>query len=201
MQRSYQYVSYQKFIFPSPRYAFPMRKQMSNPVQDAIKEKFTGKITISISGGNNYTQSDHFIENYCKDASDDKKLTGWEFFDLIPEGMTITDTPEEILNKMYVIKVSSGYDQFYKFWNKDGVRITNDELIQKIKNNTSIEFIHNWRGTNRTYVHIQVDLREDPIFFYSGRDLDVLKFSMNYEITYDSYLEYGGVYKNYLFGQ
>ena len=103
MQRSYQYVSYQKFIFPSPRYAFPMRKQMSNPVQDAINEKFTGKITISISGGNNYTQSDHVIETYGKDASDDKKLTGWEFFDLIPEGMTITDTPEEILNKMYVI--------------------------------------------------------------------------------------------------
>ena len=38
-----------------------------------------------------------------------------------------------------------------------------------LKRNTTIEFTHNWRNTNRTYVYIKIDLTQEPIFFFAGR--------------------------------
>ena len=201
MQRAYARVSYDKFEFPEPSYSFPLKKTMTSPIQDAANEKFTGTINLALTWGKNYSQSDYVIETYGKDAPLDKKLTGWEFFDLVPEGMTITDTPEEIIENMYTLIIPYYDATQYKIWNKDGVRITDVEFGEILKRNTTIEFTYNWRDTNRTYIYIKIDLTQEPIFFFAGRTYDVLSIPINYEITYDSYLEYGSTYNNYLFAQ
>ena len=102
MQRSYDFISYKKFELETPTYYIKPYKSIGKLTQDVENEIFSGKASISVR---NYSRGDKFgsdqeIKNYTYQLSDKNKVQGFEFFDLLPLGMELVSTPDEIKNSI-----------------------------------------------------------------------------------------------------
>ena len=84
----------------------------------------------------------------------------------------------------------------YTLTKLDGSEITQAELKDCGKKNTSVDIIENWNNTGRTLVKIKVDLSELQII--STKSIS-LYYKLDYSVSYDSYQEYGNIYTNKLY--
>ena len=204
MQRSSAYYSYSKYTVSSPKITdVYTTKSMSNFVQDAENEMFNGtsKISIGIRGESSPIALLGNFENYKKLYFNyQDQLIGidrFETYDLLPEGMELTSSNNEMLESM---SFSNWPEFFSKFYNLDGSKPFNSqtEFLQHIKNHSTINIINNWKNTNRTKIEWIIDLSDNPLIYIDNNSNSFSwGINFNYSVSYDSYLQYGKTWTNY----
>ena len=170
--------------------------------QDAENEQFTGRYKLTTTIESDIWHVEYF--NYTTPARNEDKINGFILYDLLPLGMKLTSTPEEIIQ-------STAFDTGYQYWNlgtyarkADGTPFeTVQSFISFIRENTSVEILENYNNTGRTLLKIVVDVSHSPICCFSRDSYPEypckISFSFNYSIPYDSFLEFGNVWKNYAY--
>lgn len=173
-------------------------KKMDNPTQNAQKETFSGKATLTseIYTKNNIPTNNNFIENvYLKYPQYLKYCKQIKIYDLLPEGMELQNTEEEIIEN---ISISNKFVYSFVF-NKNGDQAfnSNDELLEYIKKHMTVKIKENWNDTNRTYIAATIDFSDYPLTAvgYSNNGLYV-DLIYDWSISYDSYLEHGKEWTN-----
>ena len=200
MQRNSSYYPYYNYEIEDPYYLMSSEKTMTTPTQDSENEQFLGSSTLKlrINTNDNYNcpWTVHELITY---ATDELFIQGFEMYDVLPEGMELTSTTEDIINSLKNISENGSY---IKIYNKQGELIPNNSFTQMIKENMTIQIIKNWNNSNRTYIYIKVDFTKNPLAIKttstssSVRYADLVTLTYNWKITYDSYLEHGKTWKN-----
>lgn len=194
MQRAVDDVRYKKYEITKPIYEMHGDKNMSSFTQDSANEVFNGKATLTITFNSNMSNpSKYELKTYGNTLGKEYMIEGFEIYDLLPEGMTLTSTKDDIINSL-----KSPYrSDFYYIFDSTGQELSVNAYKNLIKKNINITITENWNNTNRTYLHITVNLENNPLFIIAqGRDLTALSCSYNYEVSYDSFLEYGNIWTN-----
>lgn len=196
MQRATDYVIYKKYEITKPIYEMYAHKSMSSFTQDSTNEVFNGKATIRFYfQGHSENPTLHEIENYSQNLGKDYQIEGFEIYDLLPEGMRLTSTAEEIIDSFNI----SIYSPYGFVCNSKGKKLSLSTYKKLLKDNAQIEIIENWNNTNRTYLHVTINLEDEPLFIIANityNEILPLTLSYNYEVPYDSFLEYGNVWTN-----
>lgn len=165
-------------------------KSASSIIQDAEKEQFSGSFTIGTSIEKSvYDEIYQDIYNNPEDA-----LYGFTIYDLLPRGMELKSTKQEIIDSISVGAIDRILDTNFVPKN-----VSNASIKQLIKDNSTINIYHNWKDTGRTKIEIIVDLHETPFFNISTSTYSSsakITYKFNYSISYDSYLEYGKIWNN-----
>ena len=198
MQRSCDLSPYIKYIVPVPKHKLTLTKSLGNIVQDVENECFSGITTISLKFENdNPDITPHIIKNYNEQMPDNYKIVGFELYDLLPKGMILTSTEQEILDSYTTGYYSStGTSSWVGIYLKDKC-LSKAELDNLIKNNLSVAIYNNYNNTGRTLLSIKCTFEETPLIFTNKSIvMKTLDFKYNYEISYDSFLEYGSVWTN-----
>ena len=195
IQRSQDIMHYNYWNIPNPRYNITPSKEMTSFVQNAEEEKFTGTATIKLDGSFSYsTLSEHVIKNYHNFIDEDKKLVGFVLYDLLPQGMELTSTKEEIINSLTIGSRANFYIE--------GNYISTSNII---KNNLSLEIIENWKNTGRTMLMVDIDFKDTPALALikniggTALTLNIFRFQYNYAVSYDAFLENGSTWKNTIY--
>ena len=200
VQRDYSTARYRYYSNPTLIPKATVKKNLTSFSQNVSEQKFAGnyKVYTSFHSTSNFGMgidgSDyvHFAEG---DTLDPKYgFEGFDYYDLLPDGMNLTSTPEEILDTLSSEKALSLYGI-------DKKSVSKNSFIELVKQNSSIEVIENYKGTNRTLIHLTVDLSDYPIYYIffeygvyrSGYDI---VFNYNFDLPYDSYLEFGNIWEN-----
>ena len=200
VQRDYSTARYRYYSNPTLIPKATVKKNLTSFSQNVSEQKFAGnyKVYTSFHSTSNFGMgidgSDyvHFAED---DTLDPKYgFEGFDYYDLLPDGMNLTSTPEEILDTLSSEKALSLYGI-------DKKSVSKNSFIELVKQNSSIEVIENYKGTNRTLIHLTVDLSDYPIYYIffeygvyrSGYDI---VFNYNFDLPYDSYLEFGNIWEN-----
>lgn len=196
IQRAHTYVTYKEWNVNEQ--ADPkgyLSKTFSSVTQDSKNELFNGSFTLTQFIDGNYGQ--WIADNVKKDVAnmnDEKFITIFEIYDLLPLGMEVTSTEENILDSFSLNGIPSFYD-------KDGNKAfeSNNEAKEFFKQHTKIKIIKNWKSTGRDKIIIKIDFKERPLYCHPGINVSskIFDFSINYKITYDSILTYGKTYTNY----
>ena len=192
MQRKESYKDYKEYPIPVITYSTAAHKSMGKPVQDVAREQFLinnsiGFYTIGDSEFYQvYTDNTYMQKLYFDYIDNIKLIDGYRCYDLLPKGMEIDSTPEEMLNTLKIS--SSSYFSYYFYANGEKVFNTNQEYIDFIKEHSTINIIENWKGTNRTKIEWIVDFSETPLFFtYGGRSSTTSYYPYVY-LNYDSFV-------------
>ena len=194
MQRAVDGVIYSKYKITKPIYEMDGKKDMSSFTQDSANEVFSGKATLTITFNvSRSNPSKHELKTYGNTLGKEYMIEGFEIYDLLPEGMTLTSTKDDIINSL-----NGPYrSDFYYIFDSTGQELSVNAYKNLIKKNINITITENWNNTNRTYLHITVNLENNPLFIIAqGRDFTALSCSYNYEVSYDSFLEYGNIWTN-----
>lgn len=200
LQRACAVRNYSYFTVPKLEKTYYTKKSMTSFTQDANNECFFGTATLEASTGNNYItfngmSEESYLDLYGKDQFEyNEGCTGFDIYDLLPVGMDLISTKEEIKNNIIIPKDT-------KVYNINKEALTQSELLSLIKENSSVEIIHNWNSTGRTWIHINIDLGDNPVFhldtgYYSSSYAYIFSTNYDYEVSYDSFLEYGSVWEN-----
>lgn len=181
-------------------------KYMYDFTQDAANEVFKGKSELYLYALDtvSYVWSDDYVKYYENDTFDPNDgLTSFNLYDLLPLGMELTSTNDEIINSVWThSEYNYNNNCYYEVYDMYKVPYTAERLKELIKKNTNIEVIENWNNTGRTWLHINVDLSSSPIYIlnYSTTRAqwdNILSYTYSYQVSYDSYLEYGATWENH----
>ena len=186
IQRSAGSYEYKNYVFNYSAYGISSKKEMSKATQDAENEIFKGYANLYLTHSNsNLSWTVNQIKNYFPK---ERYLTGFEVYDLLPKGMTLANTEEELYKK---ISISAGttIDQ-------EGNTLTSAELKELIFNGLTINVQENWNNTGRTCIYIKIDFSSRPLIIYKS---SFFRLQYNWEIPYDSYTEFGSVWKNNMY--
>ena len=201
VQRAEASKDFSDFVPQDIRYQISSLKTIDkNIIQDAENELFivNTKIGSAVRSRNQYYNLDNnYIQTVFLDYYDEMNLLGkYEVYDLLPKGMELISTKEELLNSI----TSTSSNAYNYCYNINGTKpfSNNQELIDFIKSYSSIKIEENWNNTGRTKVTWITDFSENPILFIhdSGNSIP-LYINLESKISYDSYLEYGAVWNNY----
>lgn len=200
MQRAADKVDYSSYKIADPSYNMFIYKSMSTFTQDLQNETFKGTASLGIRFIPYEFWTEHEVQTYSSTVPDSKKIVGWEMFDLLPEGMKLTSTKEEIIESVQALKAL--YDMC-KVYDKNGIQLSKSAIKDLIKQNSSVEIINNYNNTNRTYIHITIAFESQPISILPINlgEGNILSAKYNYEVSYDNFIEYGNVWTNRAYGQ
>ena len=162
-------------------------KSGSNLQNDVAEEKYTYEYRLRNDLSLDYYEvnKDVIIKNY----------------DILPEGMYLKYNEEEIINNIGLYDNQSIYA---KLKLKDGTKFKNKtELLNYIKEHTDVEIDYNYQGSGRIKISIITNLNEIDWSYYLSHSLSskyfYIYFDIQVEIPYDSILEYGTSYQNYVY--
>ena len=206
VRRAFDYLDYVPYDVPPERYYINVSKKMDAPTQDGKNECFKGQAHIieKVMTNNNNSDSiwhfnNYIYENYYKDQKELKGIKGFDFYDLLPKGMKTTSSEEDIFKtlKVYNNEASGDSSALNNVRKLDGTLLSEADFLEFTKSNTKVTITENYKGTGRTMIHVVCDYSADPLImitnYYSQK---LISFDYDYEIPYDSYLEYGGYWKN-----
>ena len=186
--------------------------------QNAEEELFTGSFTI----GAGVVTDNTLKKDYFTEYTDNSFVRGVVFFDLLPEGMELDSSTEEIIETLDILcgdnsTISAGFKNKNVYasyagssyisyvYDKNGSFISPQKLYEIAKENTIIEITENWKGTNRTRIKVTIDLSNNPLMFTNtytyGRHAVGFSVKYNYQISYDSVLTYGKTYTNNVYSE
>ena len=177
------------------------KKAQTNITQDAENEKFIGKFDIGASLSSvvyNSKYEDQYIPNK------DNALCGFILYDLLPEGMELESTKEEIINSVSTQEAWHGFmwSSYYDFELKS---LSYAEVRNIIKSNSTVNIYENWRNTGRTKIEIIADFEDTPIYLMTKNDnsswSQYLCYTYKWSVSYDSFLEYGNVWENRVYAE
>ena len=199
MQRATDKINWYYYNVPQPNQRISAIKKAYSVHQDNINEKFTFNFTI----GAQLSNSTGILKFYYNDIEDDRFITGFKIYDLLPLGVKLESTPEEILESCYIYFTTlASHTCTGKILNINKEEIDNATFINLIKNNDSINIVENWNNTGRTKIEINIDFENYPILFIGnshgtgGDDTIQIRYTLNANISYDTYLEFGAVWTN-----
>ena len=203
VQRSASSRTYSKLPNLSPKPEISGYKSMTNFSQNIEQETFTGTSTLGIYLygddrlteiylGQNYLESIYF--DLLKDFDAVNSIYG---YDLLPEGMELTSTKEEMINS---IDGSAPYSYFLDLEGNTLFK-NNQDFKNFIKEHTEIYIENNWNNTNRTRLTWKINFKDTPFVYLHGPTSGLTRFSMlyNYSVSYDAYMEYGSTWTNYVY--
>lgn len=159
---------------------FIEKTTQGNIIQDSINQKFTGTFKLETQ-----VQTTNVDMLYKEQYDGSDAINGFKIYDLLPEGMNLTSTTDEIIENI----TFSEYFGYTSELNK-----LTPEYMMEITD-FKINIIENWRDTNRTKLEIIVNFSK-PIYFTGANWKCPFIIYYDYEISYDSYLEYGCDYTN-----
>ncbi|MDO4283000.1 MAG: hypothetical protein Q4D02_05115, partial [Clostridia bacterium] len=179
MQRDYDTISIKNGYFQL--YAI---KDYSNLVNNVKEEKY--ELNYSLSSK---------LYLICYNVDKDCIIKN---YDILPEGMILASSEEEIKESI----TSNLPHQTLKL--KDGTIFnTKEELEQYIKENTTVEIDYNYRNSGRIKVSIIYNLNGIDWSYYLIRYFNQgdrnISTDLKVEIPYESTMEYGTTYKNYMY--
>lgn len=185
---------------PFDYYRF-LTKTMGSITQDAENEYFnsSAKLSINLENKNDLNSNSTYINKvYLQNTDKINFISQIVLYDLLPEGMDLNSSKNEILESLNVKYTNWSY--YKNFYNKDGEQLfsNNEELIAFLKEHTTIEIKENWRDTDRTYLYINIDLEDTPLMYIGINTNGELDFYFEYKwgVSYDAYLEYGKTWTN-----
>ena len=169
-------------------------KSVSSLTQNEAEEKFTGRYTLRyyLYGGAQY---DELYQGYYK--SEDR-ISYLGMYDLLPKGVDLEATAEELLVSL-TFTFTNNYSLFF---DSDWQPISREALMSRLRERMALTVTPDWRGTGRTHLALRCDLADAPFYFFStGNNTGSFNFSLSapFSVSYDSYLEYGKTYTNYLY--
>lgn len=149
-------------------------------------QKFFGKSTIHLTKGDNIKEQYTNYFPYLPIIPETQKIKGFECYNLLPYGMKLESSIDEIKNSMQYFNTSDLGWNFTTYYNDVEMSI-----VQKLKDVCDVEIIENYNNTERTMLHIKFDLGDDSVAFSSWNvaDIDYLNFTYYFSISYDAYLE------------
>ncbi|MDO4282544.1 MAG: hypothetical protein Q4D02_02815, partial [Clostridia bacterium] len=139
-----------------------------------------------------YTCTSNFLMEYY-DVDKDFIVKA---YDILPEGMNLVSTEKEIIESL-----ACGLS-YQSLKLKNGTIFnTKTELVDYIKEHTTIEVDYDYKNSGRTKISIIYNLNEiDWSYYLVNRfQYEGLSIKIKTEIPYDSILEYGTTYKNYVY--
>ncbi|MBQ1322015.1 MAG: Cna B-type domain-containing protein, partial [Solobacterium sp.] len=215
LQRGTDRVHWQFYDVPKFQAYLTARKQrLGTVVQEAENKRYTGRFQIAAGYGNRRMYYPEYHDDYLTNAHKAYLLHGFLFYDLLPEGMELLSTPEEIAASMEL-----GYDEM-GWWadgtfnpiNQDSYSTIRDENLNEIRwdefealcrENLTVTVERNWNGTNRTKITVDVDLSEHPFYITSHTDNTqtiwssrLIGVEYRYALPYESLEDYGTNYTN-----
>ena len=180
-------------------------KQINTTTQNAKDEYFLTSFTLT-SGLMQYSVNEKKYHEELKELyTTENAFTGCIIYDLLPEGMELTSSKEDIKNSIKGRKPTSSeirYAYESLLFDKDFNEITMEESIELMKECSSVEIIHNWRNSSRTMIIITVDMRDNLIMIkpsHLGTHYLYPTWTYGCKITYDALLEYGPTWTNYMY--
>lgn len=208
MQRSVAELDYTKYELPELQQGFYLLKTMSYKSQDAENEVFNGSSTVKVNHGFTYnkTITKYEAQTRVPLVSDDKKIKGYEFYDLLPLGMELVSTPEEIIENLSTNYLN--YGSYLWAITKDGTFLDSNSFRNLLRENYYIEITENWNNTGRTLLYIKFDFSDNPLNIileetnnsYVATNISFITFSYKWQVSYDAYFEYGSVWENEVWG-
>ncbi len=120
-------------------------------------------------------------------------------YDILPIGMNLISTKEEITDSIF----TGNNFEYYKLKLKNGDKFNNRfQFEEYIRNNTIVDIDYNYRSSGRTKISVIYNLNEIDWSYYLEDRMQVMSnisFILDVNISYDSILEYGTSYKNYIY--
>ena len=181
-----------------PQYEASKQFISNTVVQDASQELFIGKASSSIiidNGGYYYSFSpDKEIDYLKKTIGEDYrfKIGKMVLYELLPEGMELYSTKEEIEQNITVTDYAS-------FFTMDG-----DSLFESEKNankffrdHLNLQIIKNYKNTNRTMLVYEYDLLEEEFILFT--EFLTVKSTYKYSISYDELINNGNKWTSYIY--
>ena len=170
-------------------------EEFSAVQQDNENEKFTGSLKLTQLVNSGHAQYlEGVIPHYVDEIDSSNFITKFEIYDLLPEGMEITSSIEDIKNSFYI----EGYEKY--IYNEDGTIAFKDrnEMKDFFIEHTTFSIVKNFNGTGRDKIYVNINFEDRPLYMHGGYSIymRVFSFSINYKITYDSIEEFGNSYTN-----
>lgn len=200
IQRAYASSSWSYYNVSQQATLSSYKKTYTDFSQNEKDEIVNGKYSIGAT-----ISTPFFQKNYADQYDPQKAIKGFSIYDLLPKGVELNSTEEEIKNSisLFAFDEYSTSPNYFDFFKADGkfIEMTSDEFKQMLKEHTNVSIKKNWNNTGRTKVQINIDLRNSPIYIfthngYARFDL-AITYGINYSISYDSLIENGKTYMNY----
>ncbi|NBI88160.1 hypothetical protein D3Z47_19010 [Lachnospiraceae bacterium] len=189
MQRSTAKANWIYYTASKAKVSLSGGKSFGNITQNDKEQLFTGDFDIY-----GYVPSSNINFDYLEQYNSDSAYLGLIIYDLLPKGMEIDSSSDEILNSLeFNDRLSNGayYPKLYdtEFNIIDNYRdvISKEDMVVTISKN--------WRNTGRDFVKIEIPFKQ-PVF--NGNYLKFL-FNIKYKVPYDTVLEYGPLLTNYCY--
>ena len=177
MQRDYGSIE----ILTNKMYGY-LIKSANTPSHYPAKEGFEIKYSISSDLDPQYGTSNNF--------------KGFTYYDLLPEGMELIETEEEIIANIANQNIFS--PQTWKTISGKNFS-TSEELLVFWQEHCFVTITKNWKNTERTRLKIEFNFTEDPVNFtdlQTSYRIKLPSIYYNAYLSYDNYLEYGKSYNN-----
>ena len=181
------------------------KQKDGNITQDPENEVFIGAFSLSAKFLSTKWDSTISNKHFLEQLQDDDYQTNIILYDLLPYGMNLESTIEEIIETCNC--------DFAMIWNFERQRVLTDEIEREqfFKEHTSISINTNWKNSGRTLLKITIDFSDYPLFFRGHEHVSgggvvadqttSINFKYDYSVSYESYLEYGNTYINHLYAQ
>lgn len=189
LQRSVSSIAWEYYHVTQPISSIFARKEASEPILDTINEEIVGNCKIGINFGTELGTdfNDYYKEQYDKERA----YKGFELYDLLPEGMEIASTKQQIIDSLEVPEIWQG------FYDINFNRINTKEKLKEFVE-PEVIITKNWKNTNRTMLKIIVNYKTPVWTFYQSYNGQI-RFTYNYSISYDEYLDKGNVWENIVY--
>jgi hypothetical protein len=161
--------------------------------QDAENEQFTGKFSITGTFTSTDIDGQPTTKVFVEQVKDEDFQSNMILYDLLPEGMLLTSTEEEILNSL---QADGYYGNFYDLDRKQAFSST-AEMKEFLLSHTTVTITDNWNNTGRTRLKINIDFPDRPLLFRGTTKISTtsavasypltVKFTYGYSIPYDEF--------------
>ena len=199
LQRAYGKSEWNYYDLKQPKYIIYADKEFNEKIiQDNSNEYFSGSCNLScgIAASNNICFEKDYISEYDKEYV----INGFRIYDLLPAGMELSSTNEEIINSL---SVSLGVNGKYygDIYDEDFNKLSKSELKELIE--TKIIIKKNWNNSGRTKIEIIGTFKKGIYIFWTEANSMYSKINFHYKysfyIKFEDYLEYGNVWVNYCY--
>lgn len=188
------------------------------PYMAMLEAQKTGTSLTKINNENaykgQYTLGSVFYSNYpiianpyYQTLSRERAIKGFKMYDLLPKGVEITSTKEEIINSLKITdKYGYNHGPIYIANNNDCTSTSFPTGYKELEKNTEtvINIDENWKNTGRTRIEI-IGTFKKPIFVGNPNFEDTytqyasFRYDINYKISIDDLLENKKILNNYVY--
>ena len=157
----------------------------TNPINyNPSTDSFEGSFYEVLLPEQHTTDKERNPEILQQDLSPEDYITGLTGYSLLPYGMNITSTEEQLANSVWdITRPEAFYDQ-----NAERVFASWSEAINYMRSHSTVNIIKNWRGSGQTLARFHIDFSERPVSIHSGSSNQIY-FRGNFNIPYDIYAE------------